>query len=330
MPSPSKDTSDSQFHLSDTLWDLWCIASVIGIWPRFIEPQLILKTSLTLQIPNLPNDLKGLKVVQFSDLHIQKSLSKRFLNRLSKKIMKEKPDILVFSGDFICYSGLGNDEQNRLLSFLNQLRAPYGCYAVFGNHDYAEYVSVNASGEYDLLTEEKERSLIKRGFERLFTTTKLAKTVTEKVRSVGMHETLLNLLKKTPFQVLENTNQLIPIKNSCLNICGLGEYTLGKTNPSQAFHNYNTHFPGIILLHNPDGIPLLKNYPGEIILCGHTHGGQVNLPWMWKKFTLLENDQFKRGLISFDGRWIYINRGVGSIIRFRWFAPPELLALTLA
>lgn len=324
-----KDPSEKTFHLSDTLWDLWCIGSIIGIWPRFIEPHLLLRSRRTLTISNLPSGLKGLKIVQFSDLHLQKSLSTHFLERLSKKILSENPDILVFTGDFISYSQLTENDKQRLSHFLNSLKARYGCFAVFGNHDYAEYVSINAEGEYDLLTGEKERSMIKRGFERLFTTTKLAKKTTLRAQQVALHEDLISLLEKTPFKVLENQSQLVNVNDSALNICGLGEYSLGKTKPEKAFSHYDKHFPGIILLHNPDGIPLLKGYPGEIVLCGHTHGGQVNLPWMWKKFTLLENEKFKSGLIRFDQRWIYVNRGIGSIIRFRWFAPPEILVLTL-
>lgn len=329
MRPSSKDSSENKFHLSDALWDLWCIASIIGIWPRFIEPRLVLKSRHTFKIPNLPSALKGLKIVHFSDLHFQKSVSSKFLDKLSRKISSENPDILVFTGDFICYSQLAENEKQRLFCFLNGLKARYGCYAIFGNHDYAEYVSINAEGEYDLMTEEKERSLIKRGLERLFTITKLAKKTTLRAQEVGLHADLIALLKKTPFQLLENNSKLVKINDSAINICGLGEYSLGKMKPELAFSNYDKSFPGIVLLHNPDGIPLLKGYPGEIVLCGHTHGGQVNLPWMWKKFILLENAQFKSGLIKFDQRWIYVNRGIGSIIRFRWFAPPELLVLTL-
>lgn len=329
MSPSAKDPFTTKFHFSDALWDLWCVASIIGIWPRFVEPSLLLRSKHWLKITDLPPALKGLKIVHFSDLHLQNSMSSSFLEKLSRKIAAEKPDILVFTGDFICYSQLAEDDRQRLSAFLNTLKARYGCYAVFGNHDYAEYVSVNQEGEYDLLSAEKERSLIKRGFERLFSTTRLAKRTTPRAQAVVLHESLAALLKNTPFQILENKSQLLSIKGSFLNICGLGEYTLGKTQPEQAFQSYDKRFPGIVLLHNPDGIPLLKDSPGEIILCGHTHGGQVNLPWMWKKFTLLENPQFKSGLIRFDKRWVYVNRGIGSIIRFRWFAPPEVAVLTL-
>lgn len=324
-----KQNNQKSFHLSDLLWDAWCVGSIVGIWPRFIEPQLLSYTKLRLKIDQLPFSLKGLKVVQFSDLHIQANLSDRFLDRLAAKLMATHPDILVFTGDFLCYSQLNEDQTRRLHGFLNKLSAKYGCYAILGNHDYAGYVSINEQGDYDILKEETDQSLITRGFQRLFSKTQLTKQVTPAARSIGLHNGLTDLLVQTPFKLLHNASCCIPIGDDYLNICGLGEYCLGKTDPQKAFSSYNPNYPGIILLHNPDGIPLLDGYPGDIILCGHTHGGQVNLPWMWKKFTLMENSLFKRGLIHHHNKWVYINRGIGSIFRFRWFAVPEILQLTL-
>lgn len=305
------------------------MVSIIGIWPRFIEPNLLQVSRHRIGLDQLPESLKGLKIVQFSDLHLQQSVSNRFLRKLARKIKAADPDLLVFTGDFLCYSHLSKEDRGRLQAFLNGLEAHYGCYAIFGNHDYAQYVSINDKGEYDLLPEEENRSLIKRGFDRLLKTVTLAKKVTPQARSVQTNETLIALLQKTPFKILDNSHRKIKVKESYLNICGLGEYTLGKMDPEKTFQGYDKGFPGLILLHNPDGLPLLQDYPGEIVLCGHTHGGQVNLPWMWRKFTLMENERFKRGLIHDEGRCIYVNRGIGSCFSFRWFAIPELLVLTL-
>lgn len=325
MNQPPKNT----FHLSEFLWDIWCIVSIVGIWPRFIEPNLLQVTHHRVDLPGLPESLKGLKIVQFSDLHLQESLSDRFLQKLTRKVHEADPDLLVFTGDFLCYSHLDDEDKIRLQAFLNGLKARYGCYAIFGNHDYDQYVSINDLGEYDLLPEEEKRSLIKRGFDRLLKKVTLAKKITPRAQAVQCHGALVALLQKTPFQLLDNSHQCVKIKDSYLNICGLGEYTLGKMDPKKAFQEYDKNYPGLILLHNPDGLSLLKGYPGEIVLCGHTHGGQVNLPWMWKKFTLMEDERFKRGLFHENGRWIYVNRGIGSCFSFRWFAIPELLVLSV-
>lgn len=312
-------------HIADILWDAWCVASVVGIWPRFIEPHLIRTTKVRLQINKLPPQLNGLKIVQFSDLHLSSNVPECYTEKLLRKIDAAKPDIVLFTGDFICYSHL--DDRERLRSFLNKIHAPYGCYAVFGNHDYAQSVAINPKGEYDVMDD--KHSMISKGVNRLFSSITLAKKTTERALAIPHHNELISVLAETHFQLLDNRTQVVSIKGEKLNLCGLGEFTLGRCDPEQAFKDYDEQYPGVILAHNPDSIPMLRNYPGEVILCGHTHGGQVNLPWMWKKFTLLENMQYKAGLKKVDGKWAYINRGIGGVMKFRWFATPEILQLTL-
>lgn len=311
---------------SPLLWDLFCIASLVGIWPRFIEPSLIFTTRLTLPIAHLPKDLHGLKIVQISDLHLNIHTSDAFLTKLIRKCHALKPDLIAFTGDFICYGQL--QESAKLKSLLDQLHAPYGCYAVLGNHDYASCISINDEGDYDIVPSPSSSSLA-RAFRRLIESKNLTSKTTERAKDTPLNSELVKLLEETPFKLLHNETKILSIGNTKLNLCGLGEYTLKKNNASQAYKTYDSRYPGIILMHNPDGFFSLKNYPGDIVLSGHSHGGQVNFPWMWKKFTLLENMQFKRGLRKEGNKWLYINRGLGSVLPFRWFAPPEILLLTL-
>lgn len=313
------------FSLANLCWDAWCCLSVVGIWPRYIEHKLLTSSYLNLKIPHLPEELNGLRIVQFSDLHLHPKVSDGFLQKIQNKIKAFQPDLIVFTGDFLCFSLLRDLE--RLEQFFSSLRAPYGCYAILGNHDYNEFVSINEAGEYDVLN--ASTGSIGRVLKKLWTHTNLAKKTTERALKVKSNDTLENLLKKTAFQLLKNTSTLIPIKNTFLNLVGLEEYSLGRCNPSKAFQKVNVQYPSIILTHNPDSVPLLLKYPGDVILSGHTHGGQVNLPWLWKKFTLMENPDLKRGLKKIQDKWLYVNRGVGSVIQFRWFAVPEILCLTL-
>lgn len=307
-------------------WDAWCCASGIGIWPRYIEPRLLEITRLALPIPNLPSELVGLKILHFSDLHWNGQFSSFLQKKFIRKIHSLQPDLIIFTGDFLCRSQL--EDQEGLKSILESLKAKIGCFAVLGNHDYARFVTVNTRGDYDIEIPSISTNISK-GFKRLFRSVSLTKRVTPQAQEVGLHEGLMDLLKQTPFQVLNNTTQLIAHQGSWLNICGLEEYTLGRFNPDIAFKNYDIRYPGIILSHNPDTIHILRNYPGNVILSGHTHGGQVNLPGIWKRFTLMEHPQFKRGLKSLGDKWAYINRGISSVMKFRWFAAPELTVITL-
>ena len=311
---------------SERLWDLLCFCSLIGIWPRWIEPQTLKITELKIPFVKLPKDLEGLRIVAFSDLHMRPTLSAAFLEKITRKIELLKPDLILFLGDFICYSNL--DEPDRLRKFFCSFKAPYGCYAVLGNHDYAENVSINEEGFYDVVDPSKS-SVFMRAWKRLSSKTKLKKTATPLVKNIALHQSLIALINSTPFTLLHNESKLIPIKGTYLNVCGIGEYLLQRALPDIAYKNYNSSFPGITLLHNPDGFPLLTSYPGNLVISWHTHGGQINLPWVGDKLAMLENPRFKKGLFFENEKWLYVNRGVAGAMPFRWFAPPEIVSITL-
>lgn len=313
-------------HWSEWIWDAWCIASVIGIWPRFIEPRMLMIKRLTLSLPQFPIPLHGVKLLHFSDLHWGPHLSVRYLKKMISRINSLKPDLILFSGDFLCRSKLDNPEG--LKNFLSSLQASNGCYAVLGNHDYTEFVTVSGEGDYDVEKQSAHSTIVK-GFKRLFRSAPLTRKITDQAQQVKRHRELVHLLEQTPFQVLNNTTKVIPYNSYWINICGLEDYTCGKFLPSKAFENYKKEYPGIVLSHNPDTLEVLRHYPGDLVLCGHTHGGQVNFPWLWKRFTRLENGEYKRGLKDLGQKWAYINRGISSIMKFRWFAPPELTLITL-
>ncbi len=307
------------------LWDIGCIASIIGIWPRYIEPNLLCSTLVSLPIEGLPSGLQGLKIAQFSDLHLGPSLPDRTLERLYRKISKWQPDIIVFTGDFICYADLSEPE--RLKQFLKKFSAPLGCYAIYGNHDYSSYVGVNAQGDYDIM--DSIPGEIGRGLNRVVNKQHVSGNMSPRLATVRPHEELASLLAATPFQLLENTTIQLSVKNAKLNLTGLGEYMAHRFQPQTAYINYDASAPGITLAHNPDCLPHLKEFPGDVILCGHVHGGQVNVPWIRGRFVVMENPQYCRGTFRLNEKWVHINRGIGGSFRFRFAAIPEISFITL-
>lgn len=323
---PLLEVEMSKKYWSDWLWDAWCILSGIGIWPRYIEPRLLEISNYSLPIPHLPKECVGLKILHFSDLHWNSEFSPYLRKKLIRKINGIRPDLIVFTGDFLCRSTLENPE--KLKETLGELKAKIGCFAVLGNHDYARFVTVNECGDYDV-EDFSPVSSIKKGFKRLFQPIFLTNHVTPEARGIEYHNELLTLLAETPFQLLNNETKKIYCRGQWMNICGLEEFSLGKFNPEAAFKNYDVRFPGIILSHHPDSIPILKNFPGDIILSGHTHGGQVNLPGFSRRFIRIKHPEFKKGLKRIAEKWAYINRGISSVMNFRWFALPEITVLTL-
>ena len=308
------------------LWDAWCVVSVVGIWPRFIEPNLLTLSKIPVTISKLPPSFDGFKILQLSDLHWDAKFSPLLLRQLHTKIKKLKPNLIVFTGDLICRSKM--EDRASLKTFLSSLKSELGCYAVLGNHDYAHYITLNKEGDYDIDKPVAEAD-INKGFRRLFSTLTLTKKATKEAQQVDFNQDVLKLFKETSIQLLNNETKQLTFNGAQINLCGLEDYMCKRFNPKMAFENYNVDLPGIILSHNPDSVYKLQNYPGDLILSGHTHGGEINLPFMWKKFCLMENPSLKSGLKWVGNKWIYINRGITSIMKFRWFALPELTLITL-
>lgn len=308
----------------DYLWDAWCLISVVGIWPRFIEPHLLFSTKISVHTPSIPSTFSDLRIAFFSDLHWNAYLSCGLLQRLVKKIQKHQPHLILFGGDALSYGQLFAKEQ--LKEFLSSLHAPLGVYAVLGNHDYACYTTESSNGtplQYD-----KKPSSILWGLKKLWSQAPdhgLLRT-----KPVVMHEELLALYNECGIQVLHNQCVQIGVENQRINLVGLGDLTAGHCDPLQAFQHWDQRLPGVVLVHNPNAFPLLLSQPGDLLLSGHTHGGQVNLPFFSSRLVYLSSPLFKSGFHSLSlFKKAYITRGIGSCYPFRWFTPPEITFCTL-
>jgi len=286
---------------------------------------LLKKNYIDLKLANGPQALKGFRIIQMSDLHFTKKTSQNFLNKILRKVKEAQPDLIVFTGDFIDNSQLEDEEHLR--DFLKELSAPYGVFACLGNHDYEKYVTVGESGESQI-KKDKGTPFIKDCFRKLFSKGGIFKKTSEEVFGLKRQHELDLLLQSSNVKVLENMTIQLDINGEKLNLCGLGDLWLGRFCPEEAFKTYKPEFPGIILSHNPDSIFSLRKFPGDLILSGHTHGGQVNIPFLRQRFVRQRDPKLLRGMQEIEGKKIYINRGLGSHFSFRWFSIPELTQIT--
>jgi hypothetical protein len=90
------------------------------------------------QIPirDLPDALKNLNIIHISDIHSGSFTSIADVQAGVDLINQQKPDLILFTGDLV------NSETTEMKDYenvFNQLRARYGVYSVFGNHDYGDY-----------------------------------------------------------------------------------------------------------------------------------------------------------------------------------------------
>jgi predicted MPP superfamily phosphohydrolase len=110
---------------------LFTIFSVIGNY-RFRHPEV---TSLSLEVPKGDGQEGSLTVVVASDVHLGNIIRKNRLKKYVELLNKQNADIILFAGDLIDHS-MRPVEAKKMDEELRDLKAKYGVYAIFGNHEY--------------------------------------------------------------------------------------------------------------------------------------------------------------------------------------------------
>lgn len=94
----------------------------------------------------------------------------------------------------------------------------------------------------------------------------------------------------------------------------------------------STHGVFVALAHNPDSIDRLTHTPIRTLLAGHTHGGQINLPFATARvLKSATQGNFKRGLYPQGERQVFVTSGMGTVgLPLRLFQPPVIDVLVLS
>lgn len=133
-------------------------------------------------------------------------------------------------------------------------------------------------------------------------------------------------------QVLENRRVRIPRAEGVFWLGGLADYESLRAQPSyiQTLDGLATDEPVIVMAHWPD---VFSAAPGHVALtlAGHTHCGQVNLPFLGRPIAVSPGARrWPCGLYEDRGRWLYVSGGVGtSVMPARFNQPPEIAVVTL-
>jgi predicted MPP superfamily phosphohydrolase len=230
-----------------------------------------------------------------SDFHASAPVPMELIRRAVALGLKEKPDLILLTGDYITYRFHDWDEYVEALAPLARF-AP--TLAVKGNHDGGPF-TIPAEGDAG-----DEDSLIDR------------------------------FLHKAGVELLSNQARIVNIHGQEINIVGIGDYWSKKSRPKDAFAHFTpaelAQRPTIVMAHNPDTKDVCQAYTWDLMLCGHTHGGQILLPFMPPLRLPVKDRRYYAGLKPFDGRHLYITRGVGSLWGVRLNCRPEVTILDLA
>lgn len=266
-------------------------AAAIGTYTFKIEPYWVEHVHLSMPIKNLPADLVGRTLVQISDLHVGNRFDWNYLIQAFSKIKTIEADFVVYTGDFVSYE---TEEQFGQLAQVLE-HAPLGklgSAAILGNHDYGH------------------------GWEMPH--------VADKISSI---------IADAGITILRNEISSL----AGLNIVGIDDRWATNFSPSSVMSKVDATSANVVLCHNPDVVDMSvwkdesvwHGYEGWI-LAGHTHGGQVNPPFLPPPMLPVLNKRYTAGRFDLeDNRTLYINRALGCLWPVRFNARPEVTFFTL-
>ncbi|MBI3269551.1 MAG: metallophosphoesterase [Planctomycetes bacterium] len=146
------------------------------------------------------------------------------------------------------------------------------------------------------------------------------------------HRRTIELLRRTAgFEVLVNENTLVHPRGSPLRLIGLDDLWFGNLDLRRGLAGTSPKEPRIVLLHNPDYLERLAPAGVDLVLSGHTHGGQISLPLVGAPILPSRYEgRYVNGLYRSGGTQLYVNRGLGiGYIPARLLARPEVACITL-
>jgi uncharacterized protein len=233
---------------------------------------------------NLPAAFKGMKVVQISDIHSGSFTNKKAVMKGVEKILKEQPDLILFTGDLVNNIATEMDDY---MDVFSKLYAPLGIYSTLGNHDYGDYVHWESP-------EHKKANL----------------------------ERLKQIHAALGWKLLMNEHVILERANDKITLIGIENWSAKArfTKYGDLKKAYNGTEPSafkILMSHDPSHwkAEVLKEYPDiSLMLSGHTHGMQfgVELPgFKWSPVQYVYKEW--AGLYEEGAQKLYVNRGFGFI-----------------
>ncbi|MFO7868806.1 MAG: metallophosphoesterase [Bacteroidales bacterium] len=233
--------------------------------------------------PDIPTEFDGFTIAQISDTHLGTFGSIKQVQKGLDVLQQQNPDMVVFTGDMVNNK---SEEAERYISMFAHIKAPYGKFAVLGNHDYAHYAGN--------LTEQEQHHDV------------------EKLRKI---------IGQMGFEILENEHRTIIQSADTIQLVGVENWGL-KPFPQygdldKSMQETEKKMFTVLLSHDPshwrheivEYVP-----PIELTLSGHTHGMQFGFEigdTKWSPIQYRYSDW--AGLFEYNNRYLYVNRGFGGI-----------------
>ena len=236
-----------------------------------------------LRFKNLPENFKGYKIVQISDVHSGSFFNPQKLQKAIDLINEQDADVVLFTGDMVNNYA---DEFKPFIPLFKSIKAKDGKFSILGNHDYGDYGAWNSR-------EEKAQNI----------------------------PTLKNYQAEAGFKLLRNENIALEKNGEKIYLLGVENWGI-KPFPQygdldKALVGVPENAIKVLMSHDPthfDEVVKKHKTNVHLTLSGHTHGMQFgldlkNIKWSPVKF------KYKKwaDLYESEGKYLYVNRGFGVI-----------------
>lgn len=278
---------------------LLLLAVLAVIWGFLIEPAILTTTRLTVTDPDLPASWDGRVIAFFSDVHVGPAYGVDRLSRLADAVTAAEPDLVLFGGDLIDHRTPTDDAFARSVSdCLSRMRAPWGQYAIAGNHDNRLRAELRLmagmleDGGFQLLTNQS--------------------VLLDGIWLAGLDESYFG---KPDAGLAFSGAGLLPA-------AGQSEPT-GTPDAGKALFR-------LLMMHQPDVAADLPAGTADLLLSGHSHNGQITFLGR-AIITVSQGERYPYGLYHLEnGSSLAVSRGLGTVgLAARFCAPPELILITL-
>jgi uncharacterized protein len=257
----------------------------------------------------VPPTWPALSVLHLSDLHLRRSDlagARRQLQALSR--LERIPDLVCVTGD-LCEQLLDTPLVAHVLA---ALRPRLGTFLILGNHEYgAGAPSASRS----------RKALVARAMGTLYRST-LSSGIAE-------GEAIAGALSDLGLRVLGNAGVRLRLGDRSLWLAGIDSGWAGRANAAAALYERNPDEGSLVMVHEPELAFSAVEHGADVVLAGHTHGGQVCLPFLGAVYWHRRDSRLKvaAGVQSIGAAQLHISAGMGQFIPFRFRCPPELVWL---
>ena len=138
-------------------------------------------------------------------------------------------------------------------------------------------------------------------------------------------------LERNHISVLGNANTTFSRASDIIQLSGIDDWSWAGADWPRAFSGLRKNIPTILLSHQPRVLDFDEAQNASLILSGHTHGGQINLPWLGPPARFATKDlRYARGLFRRGDTQLYVSSGTGVIgLPVRFGVRPEIAVLRL-